>query len=180
VARDAFKLQNTIHWVKSIAIDREAAGANVALDRDMAVGHYKPINSDRFVNDCHEYIFHFTPGGARGSNRRAVGVPYQDQSNVQALGVSRSRSALPRQHLVHSRTRRSRAATAIDRTRRHFRRRCPNSACACTVWTAQGRCSIRSSGLRQHGRRSAAPRPRLHRNRNGRGLSHEAIARRQG
>ena len=82
VARDAFKLQNTIHWVKSIAIDREAAGANVALDRDMAVGHYKPINSDRFVNDCHEYIFHFTPGGRTRLSRRAVGVPYQDKSNV--------------------------------------------------------------------------------------------------
>ena len=27
VARRYFKLQNTIHWVKSIAIDREAAGA---------------------------------------------------------------------------------------------------------------------------------------------------------
>ena len=82
VARRRFKLQNTIHWVKSIAIDREAAGAGAGLDRDMAVGHYKPINSDRFVNDCHEFIFHFTPGGRTPLDRRAVGVPYQDQSNV--------------------------------------------------------------------------------------------------
>ncbi|MGI0132716.1 MAG: DNA methyltransferase, partial [Thermoplasmata archaeon] len=35
-------LQNVIHWVKSIAIDREAAGRGAKLDRDMAVGHYKP------------------------------------------------------------------------------------------------------------------------------------------
>jgi site-specific DNA-methyltransferase (adenine-specific) len=82
VARQAFKLQNTIHWVKSIAIDREAAGQNAGLDRDVAVGHYKPINSDRFVNDCHEYIFHFTPGGRTRLNRRAIGVPYQDPSNI--------------------------------------------------------------------------------------------------
>lgn len=82
VARHYFKLQNTIHWVKSIAIDRESAGQGAGLDRDMAVGHYKPINSDRFVNDCHEFIFHFTPGGRTRLNRRAVGVPYQDQSNV--------------------------------------------------------------------------------------------------
>ena len=82
MARRHFKLQNTIHWVKSIAIDREAAGAAAGLDRDMAVGHYKPINSDRFVNDCHEFIFHFSPGGRTPLDRRAVGVPYQDPSNI--------------------------------------------------------------------------------------------------
>jgi site-specific DNA-methyltransferase (adenine-specific) len=79
VARRYFKLQNTFHWVKSIAIDREVAGG---LDRDVAVGHYKPINSDRFVNDCHEYIFHFSPEGRTPLDRRAVGVPYQDASNI--------------------------------------------------------------------------------------------------
>ncbi len=82
VARRYFRLQNTIHWVKAIAIDREATGANLALERDMAVGHYKPINSDRFVNDCHEFIFHFTPTGRTRLDRRAVGVPYQDASNI--------------------------------------------------------------------------------------------------
>jgi site-specific DNA-methyltransferase (adenine-specific) len=82
VARQHFSLQNTIHWVKSIAIDRQATGASSKLDHDLAVGHYKPINSDRFVNDCHEFIFHFTPGGRTPLDRRAVGVPYQDASNV--------------------------------------------------------------------------------------------------
>ena len=71
-----------IHWIKSIAIDREAAGAAVDLDRDLAVGHYKPINSERFVNDCHEFIFHFTPEGRTPLDRRAIGVPYQDASNI--------------------------------------------------------------------------------------------------
>jgi site-specific DNA-methyltransferase (adenine-specific) len=82
VARRYFKLQNTIHWVKSIAIDEGAAGAQTGLERGVAVGHYKPINSDRFVNDCHEYIFHFTPAGRTRLDRRAVGVPYQDPSNI--------------------------------------------------------------------------------------------------
>ncbi len=81
VARKHFKLQNTIHWVKAIAIDRAQAKAR-GIDRDVAVGHYKPINSDRFVNDCHEYIFHFSPAGRTALDRRAVGVPYQDQSNI--------------------------------------------------------------------------------------------------
>ena len=82
VARPHLRLQNTIHWIKSIAIDKDAAGAAAALTRDMAVGHYKPINSPRFLNDCHEFIFHFTPGGRTPLDRRAIGVPYQDASNI--------------------------------------------------------------------------------------------------
>jgi site-specific DNA-methyltransferase (adenine-specific) len=81
-ARPHLHLQNIIHWVKSIAIDRGLAGAGAALARDLAVGHYKPINSPRFLNDCHEFVFHFTPGGVTPLERRAIGVPYQDQSNV--------------------------------------------------------------------------------------------------
>jgi site-specific DNA-methyltransferase (adenine-specific) len=80
--RSHLQLQNIIHWIKSIAIDQEAAGAAAALTRDLAIGHYKPINSDRFLNDCHEFIFHFTPQGATSLDRLALGVPYQDQSNV--------------------------------------------------------------------------------------------------
>jgi site-specific DNA-methyltransferase (adenine-specific) len=81
-ARPFLHLQNTLHWVKSIAIDRNAAGAAAGLAADLAVGHYKPINSERFVNDCHEFIFHFTPTGRTPLDRLAIGVPYQDQSNV--------------------------------------------------------------------------------------------------
>jgi site-specific DNA-methyltransferase (adenine-specific) len=80
--RPHLRLQNIIHWIKSIAIDRDSAGTGAGLVRDLAVGHYKPINSDRFVNDCHEFIFHFTPQGATSLDRLALGVPYQDQSNV--------------------------------------------------------------------------------------------------
>jgi site-specific DNA-methyltransferase (adenine-specific) len=83
-ARQHLTLQNTIHWIKSIAIDRDAAGAGSAanLSRDLVVGHYKPINSERFLNDCHEFVFHFTPRGHTRLNRTAVGVPYQDASNI--------------------------------------------------------------------------------------------------
>ena len=48
--------------IESMVRER-GSGAAVELSRDLAVGHYKPINSDRFVNDCHEFIFHFTPEG---------------------------------------------------------------------------------------------------------------------
>ena len=81
-ARPHLRLQNIIHWIKSIAIDRSSAGTAAGLTRDLAVGHYKPINSERFLNDCHEFVFHFTPEGATALDRLALGVPYQDQSNI--------------------------------------------------------------------------------------------------
>jgi len=68
--RDLFVLQNTIHWIKSIAIDNRT------------FGHFKPISSKRFLNDCQEYIFHFTKTGRVEIDRLAVGVPYQDKSNI--------------------------------------------------------------------------------------------------
>jgi len=80
-ARPFLHLQNTIHWVKSIAIEKSLAGAS-RLDDDLAVGHYKPINSRRFVHDCHEFVFHFTPGGKTPIDRQAIGVRYQDSSNI--------------------------------------------------------------------------------------------------
>lgn len=80
--RSHLRLQNVIHWIKSIAIERELAGAGARLERDLAVGHYKPINSDRYLNDCHEFIFHFSSQGATRLDRLSLGVPYQDQSNI--------------------------------------------------------------------------------------------------
>ncbi len=89
--RELFVLQNTIHWIKSIAIEdrcsRRPAGDARASRREAATairsfGHFKPINSRRFLNDCHEYVFHFTKFGRVELNRLALGVPYQDKSNI--------------------------------------------------------------------------------------------------
>lgn len=68
----SLKLQNTIHWVKSIAIPE--LGVNT--------GHFKPVNSERFLNNCHEYIFHFTKSKSVALNKTAIGVPYADKSNI--------------------------------------------------------------------------------------------------
>jgi site-specific DNA-methyltransferase (adenine-specific) len=76
--RSHFALQNVIHWVKSIYVENESYGTKTALN----VGHYKPINSERFVNDTHEYIFHLTKSGAVPLRRLAIGVPYKDKGNV--------------------------------------------------------------------------------------------------
>ena len=89
VAREvgrSFVLQNVIHWVKSIAIDRESAGKGAGLERDLALGHYKPLVSERYLHGAHEYIFHFSRRGDVPLDRLAIGVPYQDKSNVQRWG----------------------------------------------------------------------------------------------
>jgi site-specific DNA-methyltransferase (adenine-specific) len=77
--RDLFVLQNTIHWIKAITIEEED-GAPVSR------GHFKPISSPRFLNDCHEYVFHLTPGGRTPIDRLALGVPYADKSNIARWG----------------------------------------------------------------------------------------------
>lgn len=67
-----FRLQNTIHWVKSIAVPEE----------NVNIGHYKPVNSKKYLNNCHEFIFHFTKRGDVEIDKLNIGVPYQDKSNI--------------------------------------------------------------------------------------------------
>jgi site-specific DNA-methyltransferase (adenine-specific) len=80
--RNIFTLQNVIHWVKSIAIPKEDAGDYGNIRGNIAVGHFKPVNSDRFLNKCHEYIFHFTKAGDVKLDKLSTGVPYQDKTNI--------------------------------------------------------------------------------------------------
>lgn len=71
-ARKYFVLQNNIIWAKAITV-------GVA---DQSFGHFKPVNSDRFLNNIHENIFHFTKSGTNTIDRLAVGCHYQDESNI--------------------------------------------------------------------------------------------------
>ena len=72
--KNPFRLQNTFHWVKAISMGRDTP----------VKGHTKPINSNRFVADQHEYVFHLTKTGKTTLYREAfgVGVPYADSSNL--------------------------------------------------------------------------------------------------
>jgi len=99
--REFFVLQNTIHWIKSIAIqDRSSvrpmgdarASNRKAATATRSFGHFKPINSLRFLNDCHEYVFHFTKSGSVELNRLALGVPYQDKSNIARWSHTRGKN----------------------------------------------------------------------------------------
>jgi len=50
---------------------------------DIAIGHFKPIVSNRFLNNCQEYIFHFTKKGDKNLEKLSIGVPYQDKTNIE-------------------------------------------------------------------------------------------------
>ena len=71
-------LQNVLHWIKSIAI----GGTDPGDRGTVAFGHYKPLVSSRYVHGAHEYIFQFTHRGDVRVDRLAIGVPYQDRSNI--------------------------------------------------------------------------------------------------
>lgn len=77
IVKDGFKIQNMIHWIKNIYVENETSSEI----EDNSFGHFKPINSNRFVNDTHEYIVHFTKNKNVKLDRLAIGVPYKDNSN---------------------------------------------------------------------------------------------------
>jgi site-specific DNA-methyltransferase (adenine-specific) len=82
--RELFVLQNTIHWIKAISIEDDTGLTS-------SRGHFKPISSPRYLNDCHEYIFHLTPEGKTPIDRLALGVPYADKSNIARWGHTKGK-----------------------------------------------------------------------------------------
>jgi site-specific DNA-methyltransferase (adenine-specific) len=77
--RDLFTLQNTIHWIKSITVTTKEGA-------EISAGHFKPLQGKRFLNDCHEYVFHLTKEGQVQLERLAIGVEYSDKSNIARWG----------------------------------------------------------------------------------------------
>lgn len=87
--RSIFVLQNQIVWVKSLATGDEddPTGRRPGL----SLGHYKPVNSRRYLHSGHEFVFHFTKTGRVPLDRLAIGVPYRDKSNIARWGRSADR-----------------------------------------------------------------------------------------
>ena len=72
--REDWVLQNNICWVKSIHVG------------DKTTGHFKPINSKRFINPTWESLFHFTKDGNVEIDKLGVGVPFEVKSNIKRCG----------------------------------------------------------------------------------------------
>ncbi|GBQ54498.1 DNA methyltransferase [Acetobacter indonesiensis NRIC 0313] len=77
--RSLFVLQNHITWVKSISVG------------DDSFGHFKPMNSKRYLHRGHEHLFHFTLEGDVILDRLTAGVPYKDKSNIARRGHAQDR-----------------------------------------------------------------------------------------
>lgn len=69
-------LQNRIVWLKAVSLDT----AGEPLSR----GQFRPKGGDRFLNDLHELVLHFTLSGRVALQRKAPGlaVPHQDAANA--------------------------------------------------------------------------------------------------
>jgi site-specific DNA-methyltransferase (adenine-specific) len=74
-AECGFQLQNTFHWIKSIAVPLPCGL--------VTLGQFQPVPSDRYVSDCHEFVLHLTKGGDTPLVRDSIGVPYTDKSNLE-------------------------------------------------------------------------------------------------
>lgn len=93
-----WQVQSKFVWCKSITIEKDG--------KEISVGHYKPLNSERFVNDCWEPVYQFSKDEGEATandaemlyqfskfgnvklSRKApgVGVAYSDKSNEKRWG----------------------------------------------------------------------------------------------
>ena len=81
--RQDWILQNHINWVKSIHVNNKTSG------------HFKPINSKRFVCPTWEHLFHFTKDGKIEIDRLSVGVPYEYyEANIRGKNTAETKPNL--------------------------------------------------------------------------------------
>ena len=93
VARDNFVLQNHINWVKSIHVN------------DKTSGHFKPVNSQRYMCPTWEHLFHFTKDGKVNIDRLSVGVEYEYyEANIRSKKATKLRKLIKESNWVLSLT----------------------------------------------------------------------------
>ena len=131
-----FKLQNTFHWIKSITVQSKPGDP-------MSVGHFKPLHSSRFVNDCHEYVFHLTKEGKTQIDRLALGYRIRTNRTLSG-GVIRKDAIYDAAVTTGSyRIRPLSAGLARGLILLHSRRSLRSIASSCMELTPQALCWIR-------------------------------------
>ncbi|HJT83161.1 MAG TPA: site-specific DNA-methyltransferase, partial [Nitrososphaeraceae archaeon] len=66
IMRRYFALQNTIIWNKSISIEKSdilKKSDYVDIPEIVSIGHYQPVNSQKYLNNNYEYIYQFSKIG---------------------------------------------------------------------------------------------------------------------
>lgn len=71
-------IQSHITWVKSVST------------KDWSYGHFKPVNSKRYLTNIHESVFIVSREGNFELDRLAVGVPFKDKSNIKRFKANQS------------------------------------------------------------------------------------------
>lgn len=71
-------IQSHIIWVKSISTE------------DWSYGHFKPVNSRRYLTNTNESVFIVSRDGKYILDRLAVGVPFKDKSNIKRFKSNQS------------------------------------------------------------------------------------------
>jgi site-specific DNA-methyltransferase (adenine-specific) len=79
----------TIIWVKSIAVggwvEQCPSCSHKYRSETVSRGHFQPINSKHLLNYCWEYVLSFIKSPEKEAhplNRKGIGVPYADKTNV--------------------------------------------------------------------------------------------------
>lgn len=102
-------LQNKLYWVKSLTVrvktkpdlvkealekagitdTRQIRAVLRAFEEiegedglERTFGHFKSLNTPRFVNDCAEMVYHLTLDGDQPVDKLSVGTAYEDKSNL--------------------------------------------------------------------------------------------------
>ena len=81
-AGEYFQLQNTIIWVKSIAIPNSESNDKTGF----IGGHYSPTQSNHYHHSGFEYLLHLTKYGDVEIDKKATGIPHKYQSNTKRFG----------------------------------------------------------------------------------------------
>lgn len=104
-----WQLQNKLYWVKSLTVRvktkpelikealekaglRDAKQIRAIINAfddiegesglERTFGHFKSLNTPRFVNDCAEMVYHLTIDGDQPVDKLSVGTHYEDKSNL--------------------------------------------------------------------------------------------------
>ena len=71
-------IQTDIVWVKSVSTET------------LSIGHFKPVNSQRYLTNLVEHIFVVSRDGNYPLDKLSVGVPFADKSNIKRFKSNKS------------------------------------------------------------------------------------------
>lgn len=63
-------IQSDIIWLKSLSTE------------EFSIGHFKPVNSKRYITNLVEHVFVISRDGNFPLDRLSIGVPFKDKSNI--------------------------------------------------------------------------------------------------